>query len=180
MPAKLFCMNPGCDSVWECIFKSKRFRQRSLQFVSSCSSFSLLFLVAPGMRFFWSCYFRGLGLREVLPSPSKTQCNFEITVWQTAALRERSSSKWRGRLSQITALHDLEKGPQWCLAVTALTPCRPWVSNASEHHHIAYENPRELLCTVLNLFTALKHQDGTKASLLMSCYNRLIPHSSIK
>lgn len=56
-PARLFCMNLGCDSAWEYSFKTETFRQRApkknnSQAKSSSSFFLLLFLIAPGMSFF--------------------------------------------------------------------------------------------------------------------------------
>lgn len=51
--------------------------------------------------------------------------------------------------ASMAALHELEKGPQEHVAVTALTPCRPQTSTVSEHHHIGNENLKELLCTIL-------------------------------
>lgn len=47
---------------------------------------------------FLEYYFKNPG--EILPSPGKTQYNFKITVWQTAALREQPSSKWLSRRPQ--------------------------------------------------------------------------------
>lgn len=193
-PARLFCRNPACDSAWEYIFKSKSFRHHSLrknpnknpapkQTVHFKPLFLLLFVFnCTRNELFWSTILEVLEkFCQVLEKHNvilKLQSD-RLLLWENNHLlndwagglnhcftqaREGTAGARSGHCPnsmQATDFNNIWTSPHWW-----------WKSQGIALHH---------LCLAWMWSLSWKHQDGSTAHLILSCYNvRLIPHSFIK